>query len=125
MSQIGVAYPVSRERGAAFRASLDVTPGALTWGALHVDLVRGVARVDDHELELQTLQLRILAFLMLRQGAIVTREELRVNVFRAAQAPRSTGIARQVSVLRARLGCFAFLITTERGGYALRYPNIV
>jgi DNA-binding response OmpR family regulator len=124
MLQAALAHPPSPDHGASFRPHLEVAPGALAWGPLHVDLVRGVARVDDRELELQTLQLRILAFLMLRAGAIVTREELRVNLFRATQAPRSTGITRQVSVLRAQLGRFACLIATERGGYALRYPNL-
>jgi DNA-binding response OmpR family regulator len=123
MLQTALAYPRSIDDGVASRPSLDVTPGALTWGPLHVDLVRGVAHVAGGALELQTLQLRILAFLMLRDGAVVTREELRVNLFRAAQAPNSTGITRQVSVLRARLGRFAFLVATERGGYALRYSN--
>lgn len=123
MSQPALAHSTSSELDPPSRPKLEAAPGALAWGPLHVDLVRGVARVEGGELELQTLQLRILAFLMLRAGAIVTREELRVNLFRASQAPRSTGIARQVSVLRARLGRFACLIATERGGYTLRYPH--
>jgi DNA-binding response OmpR family regulator len=96
------------------------SPGELTWGPLRVDLVRGVARAGDAEMELQPLQLRLLAFLMLNAEATVTREDLRVNLFKAAQDRRSTGIARQISVLRDRLGEYSSLIATERGGYALR-----
>jgi DNA-binding response OmpR family regulator len=95
-------------------------PGQLSWGPLSIDLVRGVVWGNRRELALQPLQIRILAFLMLNAGRVVTCEELRSDVFRAAQAPRSSGIARQICVLRSRLGPFGSLVTTEPGGYALR-----
>jgi DNA-binding response OmpR family regulator len=102
---------------------LRTAPGELAWGPLRVDLIRGLAQAGELELRLQSLQLRILALLMLHAGEVVRSEQLRRDIFRAAQAPRSTGIARQISVLRARLGPFARFIATERGGYALRYPQ--
>lgn len=106
------------------RTSAAFTHGELAWGPLRVDLVRGFANLGEVEVAMQPLQLRILAFLLMRAECIVTCEDLRRNVFRVAQAPGSTSIARQICVLRSQLGPFAGLLTTEPGGYAIGYRRL-
>jgi DNA-binding response OmpR family regulator len=102
------------------RASELTIPGVLKAGPIAVDLIGGVALVGDDVVELQPLQLRILGLLVARAGHVVTHEELRASVFRAHQLAESTSIARQICVLRTRLGNLRRHIVTERDGYSLR-----
>lgn len=95
-------------------------PGVLTCGPIGVDLLGGVALLGDDIVDLQPLQLRILGLLVARAGHVVTHDELRATVFRAHQLAESTSIARQICVLRTRLGDFRRFIVTERSGYVLR-----
>jgi hypothetical protein len=94
--------------------------GVLKAGPIGVDLIGGVALIDDRIVALQPLQVRILGLLIARAGHVVTHEEFCSNVFRAHQLAESTSIARQISILRTRLGDFRHLIVTERYGYTLR-----
>jgi DNA-binding response OmpR family regulator len=94
-------------------------PGNLTFGPIAVDFLRQSARVDGREVELQPLQLRLLGYLIRNAGRAVSSEELRSEVFRVVQSPGSTSVARQICVLRERLGNAGALIVTTRGGYAL------
>lgn len=110
---------VARSRSIARRVARTSSAGIATWGSLEVDLVRGTARAHGELIELQPLQLRLLGYLLLNAGRLVAREELRQNVFRTAQHARSTSIARQISVLRERLGQSAPAIVTLPGGYGL------
>ena len=89
------------------------------WGPLRLDFAAGLAEVDGREIVLQPLELRILGYLVRRGGRIVSCEELQRCVFRAAQAPHSTSIARQVSMLRKKMGVRRALIVTVPGGYQL------
>jgi two-component system OmpR family response regulator len=94
-------------------------PGVLVWGPLRVDCLRQSVEIDGSEIALQPLQMRLLGYLMRHQGRCVTQDELREHVFRVAQSPCSTSIARQMSVLRGRLGAAASLIVTVSGGYGI------
>jgi two-component system OmpR family response regulator len=91
--------------------------GVVHWGPLRIDFVAGLAELNEQDLALQPLQLRILGYLIRHAGRVITREELRRSVFRATQARRSSSIARQISVLRKALGPLGGLIATVRGGY--------
>jgi DNA-binding response OmpR family regulator len=99
--------------------SRKVDPCTIRWGPIQVDLVGGFARLYGEVVDLQPLQLRILGLLVAHAGRIVTREELRRKVFRASQARHSTSVARQICLLRARLGAAKDLLVTVRGGYGI------
>jgi DNA-binding response OmpR family regulator len=92
---------------------------SLTCGPIAVDFLRQSARVDGREIELQPLQLRLLGYLIRNVGRALSSEELRSEVFRVVQSPGSTSVARQICVLRERLGDAGALIVTTRGGYAI------
>jgi DNA-binding response OmpR family regulator len=81
--------------------------------------VGGFVEVDGAEVPLQPIPLRILGYFIQNAGEVVTRDELRRLLFRVAQAGRSTGIPRQICVLRRQLGPFGSAIQSARGGYRL------
>jgi DNA-binding response OmpR family regulator len=112
----------ARLRAVARRTRSARGPIDLSWGPLRVDLLRGRASAGGSELNLQPLQLRMLAFLVQNAERLISHEQLRAQVFRVAQAKHSTGIARQVCLLRASLGPLRGLIRTVRGGYILGGP---
>jgi DNA-binding response OmpR family regulator len=93
--------------------------GNLICGPIVVDFLRQSARVAGEEIMLQPLQLRLLGYLIRNAGRAVSNEELRSEVFRAVQRPGSTGVARQICVLRERLGTAGTLIETSAGGYRI------
>jgi len=93
--------------------------GSLAWGPLRVDFLRQSVHVDGREVALQPLQVRLLGYLVRHVGRCVAREELREQLFRVAQSHRSTSLARQISVLRNRLGSAGALIVTSSSGYGL------
>jgi DNA-binding response OmpR family regulator len=95
------------------------TAGNLSCGPIAVDFLRQSARVDGREVELQPLQLRLLGYLIRNAGRAVSSEELRSEVFRVVQSPGSTSVARQICVLRERLGDAGELIVTSAGGYRI------
>jgi DNA-binding winged helix-turn-helix (wHTH) protein len=84
----------------------------VSWGPIEVDLLGGFAQLPDRLIELQPLQLRILGFLVGNAGRIVSRGELSAKVFRVAQRVASTSLARQISIIRTRLGPAKNLIVT-------------
>ena len=111
---------LTRVRTVAARSSHEPKQaGVLAWGPLRVDFVRQSVEIDGREILLQPLQLRLLGYLVRHQGRCVAHCELREQVFRVAQSQRSTSIARQVSVLRGRLGATGSLIVTVPGGYGI------
>jgi two-component system OmpR family response regulator len=93
--------------------------GSLSCGPIAVDFLRQSARVDGREIALQPLQLRLLGYLLRNAGRAVSSEELRSEVFRVVQSPGSTSVARQICVLRERLGAAGALIETSSGGYRI------
>jgi DNA-binding response OmpR family regulator len=111
---------VARVRAVAVRSSRATKiAGVLDWGPLRLDFVRQSVHVHGRETSLQPLQLRLLGYLVQHAGRRVSHDELRKQVFRVAQRPGSTSLARQVSVLRCRLGAAGSLIVTVPGGYGI------
>jgi two-component system, OmpR family, response regulator len=92
-------------------------------GTLVVDrLERSVWR-DGEEIELLPLQYRLLEFLMLNEGRIVTRTMLLERVWRFSFDPRTNIVETHISHLRGKIdsGPGPSLILTVRGaGYAIR-----
>lgn len=101
------------------RHCFSAAPATMTWGPISIDFIQGIARVAGELIEAQPLQLRILGLLMANAGTIITHERLLGSVFRAPPASASNSIARQISVLRQKLGPARGLLVTTRGGYGL------
>lgn len=111
---------VPRIRAICRRSTLaSEDPCSIRWGPLRVDFVGACLEIDGREVPLQPLQLRILGHFMRRAGSVVTREELRLLIFRTAQAAGSTSVPRQISILRKQLGRWRKLVVTVDGGYRL------
>jgi len=108
-----------RERLLALHELSSVDVGV---GSIRVDLVRALASLDGEELLLQPLQLRMLAFFLKNVGQVISRQVLRDTLFRVAQAPDSTGVARQVCLLRRNLGELGHCLSTVPGGYCMLLP---
>lgn len=98
--------------------------GVIRSGNLEIDLLGMAANIGGDVLQLQPLQVRILALLALERGRAVSDCELQKRVFRVAQAEGSTNIARQISLLRSALGRHRRHLHTVRGvGYAYDFTT--
>lgn len=104
--------------------NLPTQPGVIRSGNLEIDLLGMAANIGGDVMQLQPLQVRILALLALEPGRTVSDFELQKRVFRAAQAEGSTNIARQISLLRSALGQYRRHLRTVRGvGYAYDFTT--
>jgi two-component system OmpR family response regulator len=92
-------------------------------GDLMLDRLERAVRRDGQEIELLPLQYRLLEFLMLNEGRVVTRTMLLQRVWGFSFDPRTNIVETHISHLRAKIDTSSqpSLITTVRGaGYALR-----
>jgi two-component system OmpR family response regulator len=92
-------------------------------GALMLDRLQRAAWRDDREIELLPLQYRLLEFLMLNEGRIVTRSMLLQSVWGFSFDPRTNIVETHISHLRGKIdtGGAPSLIATIRGaGYVIR-----
>ncbi len=89
---------------------------------LAVDLNTLVVTVSDRILELLPRELRVLQFLMLRQGEVVSRSEIESHIYEDTREPMSNTVESAISQLRKKLtqAGSAAQIHTKRGfGYVL------
>lgn len=98
--------------------------GVMRWGPLRVDFVRQAVEVDGNEISLQPLQVRLLGYLMRHAGRAVPHEELQREVFRVAHQYGNTSLARQISVLRTKLGTSGAAVVTFPGGYGISSTSL-
>jgi two-component system, OmpR family, response regulator len=92
-------------------------------GALMLDRLQRAVWRDDREIELLPLQYRLLEFLMLNEGRIVTRTMLLQSVWGFSFDPRTNIVETHISHLRGKIdaGEAPSLIATIRGaGYVIR-----
>ena len=110
---------VARIRAVARRSRL--RPRATVWGPLQVDLLANRVWVSGVEVAgLQSLQVRLLAYLVRNAGRVCTHAELSTEVFGGVAGSRTTSRAQAIWALRARCGASGQLIVTVRGvGYGL------
>jgi two-component system OmpR family response regulator len=109
---------VVRLRALIRRAAGFATP-ALECGPLRVDPARGEVSVDGRPVRLTTHELRILEFLLHRQGRVVTRLQIFDHVYED-DADRDSNVI-DVLIGRIRRKLASDLIETVRGqGYRLR-----
>ncbi len=96
---------------------------AIQVGALEVDTVERVARVGGRPIALTAMEYRVLEYLALRRGALVSKEELLEHLYDFNWERFGNVIEVYISGLRRKLEGVAGerLIHTVRGlGYALR-----
>jgi two-component system OmpR family response regulator len=98
----------------------------LSVGDLHMDLIsREVARAQQ-VIELQPREFRLLEYLMMQAGKVVTRSMLLEHVWEFNFDPQTSLVETHISRLRAKIdrGYHITLLHTVRGtGYCLRAPD--
>lgn len=95
-------------------------------GNLSLDTIRQEVRVDDTLLALSPREYGLLRLLMLRSGAVVTRETIEDHLYNELTLPSSNAVESAMSTLRAKLRAAGTpdLISTRRGhGYVLEVPG--
>ncbi|MEM8699062.1 MAG: response regulator transcription factor [Pseudomonadota bacterium] len=94
-------------------------------GDLHLDRLKRVVRRGDHALDLSPHEFRILEYLMLNEGQIVTRTMLLERIWGYRFDPKTSLVQTHMSRLRAKVdrGFSTELIKTVRGaGYVIAAP---
>ena len=89
----------------------------ITVGALALDLARRQARVGDTVADLSDREFRLLHFLMLHVGQVISRERLLSEIWGYDFDPRSNVVDVCVRRLRRRLGPEAPIETVRNAGY--------
>ncbi|MDL4771867.1 MULTISPECIES: response regulator transcription factor [Thermomonosporaceae] len=101
-------------------------PTAFTVAGLRIDLVRHEAFLDGHALELSRREFDLLAYLAARPGEVVSRSELRAQVWRQPYGNDQT-VDVHLSWLRRKLGETAaaprYLHTVRGVGIRLEAPG--
>ena len=93
---------------------------SLSAGTLKVDTERHRVAVDDQEIELTTLEYKLLLTLMERRGRVQTREGLLQDVWGYHYAGDTRTVDTHITRLRTKLGSAGAMIRTLRGfGYKL------
>jgi DNA-binding response OmpR family regulator len=91
-------------------------------GALTVDMGRKHVSWAGHPIELTPREYRLLTYLVLRRGQVLSREQIEANIYDDLKDPASNVVESCISTLRKKLAaCGASaLIQTRRGlGYVL------
>ncbi len=105
------------------RRSYQKAAPKLTAGDLEVDTAAKVAQRAGQPLDLTAREYAILEYLMLRQGAVVTRTEIEEHIYDELVSPMSNVVDSAICMLRRKLAVAtdsAPLIHTRRGqGYIL------
>jgi two-component system phosphate regulon response regulator PhoB len=95
--------------------------GEVRFGRLLVDTGAHRVQVDDEEIELTALELRLLATLLARRGRVQTREALLLDVWGHDPDLPTRTVDTHIQRLRKKLGPAADYVETLRGvGYRFR-----
>jgi DNA-binding response OmpR family regulator len=86
-------------------------------GALELDLARREARVGTTAVQLADREFRVLQFLMMNVGQVISRQRLLSEVWGYDFDPRSNVVDVCIRRLRARLGPDAPIETVRKAGY--------
>ncbi|RKY42385.1 MAG: DNA-binding response regulator [Candidatus Makaraimicrobium thalassicum] len=97
---------------------VEVEKNLLKAGNLTMDLPRHKVTVDKKEIELTSMEFKLLAALMQRKGRVQSRERLLDDVWDIASDVTTRTVDTHIKRLRAKLGKAGYLIETVRGiGY--------
>ena len=94
-------------------------PGAVVRGRLHVDALRGEARLGERQLKLERRPLLVLQLLANRSGEVVTRAELLERVWGTSYAGFEHSMEQAVHQLRRELREPGWIDTIRGIGYRL------
>jgi len=87
---------------------------------LHIDFFQGTVERDGRTVELTAKELRLLHYLIVHRGRVVSREELLDNVWRYRSNVTRT-VDMHIAILRRKLGITALtsprLLTSRGRGY--------
>jgi DNA-binding response OmpR family regulator len=86
-------------------------------GRLELDLARREARVGDSVAQLADREFRVLQFLMMNVGQVISRQRLLSEVWGYDFDPRSNVVDVCIRRLRQRLGPDAPIETVRNAGY--------
>ena len=92
-------------------------------GDLQLDRLQRVARRGERKIELLPLQFKLLEYLLLHEGDVVTRSMLLEGVWGLRFDPRTNIVETHISHLRGKLdnpGEPSLIVTVRGAGYALR-----
>jgi two-component system response regulator PhoP len=98
----------------------------ITCGAVVMDTYRRTVTVGSNPVSLSNYQMRILEFLMLRAGKVVSKQELTERMYAEDLEPQSNVIEFHIAQLRRKLDPYDLLnpIETVRGcGYLFTVPR--
>jgi two-component system OmpR family response regulator len=98
----------------------------LSVGDLHMDLISREVTRAQQVIELQPREFRLLEYLMMQAGKVVTRSMLLEHVWEFNFDPQTSLVETHISRLRAKIdrGYDVTLLHTVRGtGYCLRAPD--
>jgi len=114
----------ARVAALARRPTLQAREGAaLQVGDLTLDRLKRIASVRGREIELLPLQFKLLEFLMLNEGRVVTRTMLLEGVWGFRFDPRTNIVETHISHLRGRIdqpGQPSMIVTVRGAGYSIR-----
>ncbi len=92
-------------------------------GNLSLNRLDRIARMDGREIDLLPLQFKLLEFLMLNEGRVVTRTMLLERVWGFRFDPRTNIVETHLSHLRAKIdtpGQPSLIVTVRGAGYMVR-----
>ena len=118
LEELALRVEALLRRSAALGADVDA---ALRCGPVELDDDAHAVRVDGEPVELSPTEFRLLHYLLLNQGRVVSRQQILDYVW-YAQFDGDPSIAeRYISYLRRKLGDAGELVVTVRGvGYSMR-----
>ncbi len=121
----GLEELAARIRSVLRRARPAETGPVLTFADLELDQESYEVRRAGHSLDLSPTEFRLLRFLMLNPGRVLTRGQLLDHVWDYDFGGTSTVVSTYIAYLRRKLAHFGTdLIHTQRGvGYSLRLPR--
>ena len=121
----GLEELAARVRSVLRRTRPAETGPVLTFADLELDQESYEVRRAGHQLELSPTEFRLLRFLMLNPGKVLTRGQLLDHVWDYDFGGTSTVVSTYIAYLRRKLAQFGTdLIHTQRGvGYSLRLPR--
>jgi two-component system, OmpR family, response regulator len=117
---------LARVHALARRPPLAAAEAVLRIGDLEMDRLKRVVRRDCNKIELQPREFRLLEYLMINSGRVVTRTMLLENVWDFHFDPKTNIVETLISRLRSKIdrGHEVELIQTARGsGYMISAPE--
>ena len=109
---------------ALIRRSHAAASSVLTHGRLQLDMAARRLFCDGQPMELSARELAVLELLLLREGRVVTKQQIVDNLYGWEEASTSNAVEVFIYRLRKKLEASGVDITTVRGmGYLIEKPN--